>query len=205
MRDVMQTTVIIAEPEFESQLHLWSIADYHQMIEAGILTADDPVELLEGKIIRMSPQRPFHASCVQRSSNYFYEILRDRAYIRVQLPVTLGHDSEPEPDIAIVRFDVDEYAHKHPNAQDIYLLIEVADTTLSKDRKQKSRIYAKNSVLEYWILDLQKRQVFVFRRPENEVYQEELVIKNEQRIGLLAFPDIAIALEAIFPVGQIDS
>lgn len=201
----MQATVIDSQSEFESQLHLWSIADYHQMIEAGILTINDPVELLEGRIIRMSPQRPFHASCVQRSGNYFYEVLRDRAYIRVQLPVTLGNDSEPEPDIAVVGFDADEYAHRHPGAKDTYLLIEVADTTLGSDRKQKSRIYAKNSILEYWILDLQKRQVFVFRRPENNVYQDEFLLKSEQSIALLAFPDLEISLEALFPVWQVDN
>lgn len=195
----MQATVIDSQSEFESQLHLWSISDYHQMIEAGILTTNDPVELLEGRIIRMSPQRPFHASCVQRSNNYFYEVLRDKAYIRVQLPVTLGHDSEPEPDIAVVRLDADEYAYRHPDAKDIYLLIEVADTTLGNDRKQKSCIYAKNSVLEYWILDLPKRRVLVFRRPENEVYQEEFILTSEEIIAPLAFPDIKIALESLFP------
>ena len=145
----MQATVIDSQSEFESQLHLWSIADYHQMIEAGILTSNDAVELLEGRIIQMSPQRPFNASCVQRCSNYLYEVLRGKAYIRMQLPVTLGNDSEPEPDIAVVRLNVDEYARSHPVSQDIYLLIEVADTTLGRDRKQKSRIYAKNSILEY--------------------------------------------------------
>lgn len=201
----MQANAINSAQEFETQLHLWSIADYHQMIEAGILTADNPVELLEGRIVCMSPQRPFHAACVQRSSNYLYEVLRGRAYIRVQLPVTLGHDSEPEPDIAVVCLNEDEYAYRHPNAKDIYLLIEVADTTLSGDRKQKSRIYAKNSVLEYWILDLQKRQVFVFRRPENAVYQEEFILKSEENMALLAFPEIAIALKSLFPVGQLDN
>ena len=199
----MQATVIDSQSEFESQLHLWSIADYHQMIEAGILTSNDAVELLEGRIVQMSPQRPFHASCVQRCSNYLYEVLRGKAYIRMQLPVTLGNDSEPEPDIAVVRLNVDEYAHNHPVSKDIYLLIEVADTTLGRDRQQKSRIYAKNSILEYWILDLQKRQVFVFRRPENEVYQEELVLKSEESIVLLTFPNLEISLAALFAVRQV--
>lgn len=200
----MQAAAINSEQEFEMQLHLWSISD-HQMIESGILTPDDPVELLAGRIVCMSPQRPFHDSCVQRSSNYLYEILRDRAYIRIQLPVTLGYDSEPEPDIAVVRLDGDEYAYRHPDAEDIYLPIEVADTTLNKDRNQKSRIYAKNSILEYWILDPHKRQVFVFRRPENAVYQEEFILKSEESIMLLAFPEIAIAVESLFPIGQINN
>ena len=198
----MQATVIDAqiEQELEPQIHLWSIADYHQMIEAGILDEDDRVELLEGKIVCMSPQRPFHAASVQRSANHLYELLRRRAYIRVQLPVILGNDSEPEPDLAVVRFDANEYSFRHPEPPDIYLLIEVADSTIAKDRNQKARIYAKNRVLEYWILDLQKRQVYVFRQPEESIYREKLILNSDDSITMQAFPDVAIALNAMFPV-----
>jgi Uma2 family endonuclease len=173
----MQATVVIApeiEQELEPQIRLWSIADYHQMIESGILDEDDRVELLEGKIVCMSPQRPFHAASVQRSSRLLFK-LGDRTEIRIQLPVILGDDSEPEPDIAVVRFDNSEYSFRHPEAPDIYLLIEVTDSTIAKDRKQKARIYAKNQVLEYWILDVQRRQVYVFRQPEDGTYREQIV------------------------------
>ena len=119
----MQATVIETEQEQEPQIHLWSIADYHQMIEVGVLDEDDRVELLEGKIVCMSPQRPFHAASVQRSSRLLFKLLGDRAEIRIQLPVTLGNDSEPEPDIAVVRFDENEYSFRHPEAPDIYLYI----------------------------------------------------------------------------------
>ena len=198
----MQATVIETEIEQESQIHLWTVADYHQMIEAGVLDEDDRVELLEGKIVCMSPQRPFHAASVQRSANYLYEMLRNRAYIRAQLPVTLGNDSEPEPDIAVVRFDANEYSFRHPEASDIYLLIEVADWTISKDRKQKARIYAKNHVLEYWILDLQKRQVYIFRQPEDGSYREELILSSNDHMSMQTFPDVAIALNDLFPIAQ---
>ncbi|WP_434686268.1 Uma2 family endonuclease [Pseudanabaena minima] len=200
----MQAIIITPEieEELEPQIHLWSIADYHQMIEAGILDEDDRVELLEGKIVCMSPQRPFHAASVQRSANHLYELLRGKAYIRVQLPVILGNDSEPEPDLAVVRFDNNEYSFRHPEASDIYLLIEVADSTIAKDRKQKARIYAKNRVLEYWILDLQKRQVYVFRQPEENTYREELVLNSSDSIAMQAFPDVAIALDAMFPIAE---
>ena len=198
----MQATVIETEIEQESQIHLWTVADYHQMIEAGVLDEDDRVELLEGKIVCMSPQRPFHAASVQRSANYLYEMLRNRAYIRAQLPVTLGNDSEPEPDIAVVRFDANEYSFRHPEAPDIYLLIEVADWTISKDRKQKARIYAKNHVLEYWILDLQKRQVYIFRQPEDGSYREELILSSNDHMAMQTFPDVAIALNDLFPIAQ---
>ena len=198
----MQATVIETEQEQEPQIHLWSIADYHQMIEAGVLDEDDRVELLEGKIVCMSPQRPFHAASVQRSANYLYEMLRGKAYIRTQLPVILGNDSEPEPDIAVVRFDANEYSFRHPEVSDIYLLIEVADWTISKDRKQKARIYGKNQVLEYWILDLQKRQVYVFRQPEEGSYGEELILNSNDITAMQAFPDVEISLDVLFAIAQ---
>ena len=196
----MQATAI--ETEIEPQIHLWTVADYHQMIEAGVLDEDDRVELLEGKIVCMSPQRPFHAASVQRSANYLYEMLRGKAYIRTQLPVILGNDSEPEPDIAVVRFDANEYSFRHPEVSDIYLLIEVADWTISKDRKQKARIYGKNQVLEYWILDLQKRQVYVFRQPEEGSYGEELILNSNDITAMQAFPDVEISLDVLFAIAQ---
>jgi Uma2 family endonuclease len=198
----MQASVIETEQEQEPQIHLWSIADYHQMIEAGVLDEDDRVELLEGKIVCTSPQRPFHAASVQRSSRLLFKLLGDRAYIRTQLPVTLGNDSEPEPDIAVVRLDENEYSFRHPESPDIYLLIEVADWTNSKDRKQKARIYGKNQVLEYWILDLQKRQVYVSRQPEDGSYREELILSSDDTATMQAFPDVAIALDALFAIAQ---
>ena len=197
----MQATVIDVETEEEPepQIRLWSIADYHQMIESGILDEDDRVELLEGKIVCMSPQRPFHAASVQRSSRLLFKLLGDRAEIRIQLPVILGDDSEPEPDVAVVRFDDNEYSFRHPEAADIYLLIEVADSTIAKDRQQKARIYAKNQVLEYWILDVQKRQVYVFRQPDDGIYGEQIVLSSSDRFAMQSFPDVAIALDLLFP------
>jgi Uma2 family endonuclease len=200
----MQAPVIEAqiEEELEPQIHLWSIADYHQMIEARILDEDDRVELLEGKIVSKKRKSPIRASSIQRSSNFLLDLLSDRAEIRVQLPVILGNDSEPEPDIAVVRFDADEYSFRHPEASDIYLLIEVADSTIAKDRNQKARIYAKNQVLEYWILDLQKREVYVFRQPEEGSYCEKLILNSNDSIAIQAFPDAAIALNAMFPIAK---
>ncbi|MFM7600500.1 MAG: Uma2 family endonuclease [Pseudanabaena sp.] len=200
----MQATAITTEieQELETQIRLWSIADYHQMIEAGILDEDDRVELWDGKIISKNRKSPIRASSIQRSSNFLLDLLGDRAEIRVQLPVILGNDSEPEPDLAVVKFDAHEYSFRHPEVADIYLLIEVADSTIAKDRKQKARIYAKNRVLEYWILDLQKRQVYVFRQPEENTYREELVLNSSDSIAMQAFPDVAITLDAMFPIAE---
>jgi|JFJP01.1.fsa_nt_gi Uma2 family endonuclease len=196
---MMQATIgdVETEPELEPQIWLWSIADYHQMIESGTLDEDDRVELLEGKIVCMSPQRPFHVASGQRSSRLLFKLLGDRAEIRIQLPVILGDDSEP--DVAVVRFDNNEYSFRQPESADIYLLIEVADSIIAKDRSQKARIYAKNQVLEYWILDVQQRQVYVFHQPDEGIYREQIVLNSSDRLAMQSFPDVAIALDAMFP------
>ena len=112
-----------------TQNRLWTVDEYHRMIEAGILTTEDKVELLEGRIIQMSAQRPPHAATTQRIDRYFQNLLRGQADIRSQLPITLS-TSEPEPDIAVVRIDPGGYADHHPAPNEILLLIEVAHTTL---------------------------------------------------------------------------
>jgi Uma2 family endonuclease len=130
------------------------------MIETGILTDNDKVELLDGRIIQMSPQRPPHAATVQRCDRYLQNRLRNRADIRVQLPITLI-TSEPEPDLAVVHINAGEYADHHPTPSEIFLLIEVAHTTLETDRQEKAPIYARTNITDYWILDIIKRQVFI--------------------------------------------
>jgi Uma2 family endonuclease len=195
----MQSTELERQLEPE-ELYTWVVADYHQMIESGILTPNCPVELLEGRIIRMSPQRPFHASSVHRTNKYLSKLLGNRAEVRIQSPITLGDDSEPEPDIAVVFTNINEYADRHPAPTDIYLLIEVADTTLTKDRELKSKIYAKNLVSEYWILDLQNRQVYIYRSPADDKYQVELILKSDENASVQAFSDLSIELDALFPI-----
>jgi Uma2 family endonuclease len=195
----MQSTELARQLEPE-ELYTWVVADYHQMIESGILTPNCPVELLAGRIIRISPQRPFHTSTVHRTNKYLSKLLGDRVEVRVQSPITLGNDSEPEPDLAVVSTNINEYADQHPTPTDIYLLIEVAETTLTKDRELKSRIYAKNLVSEYWILDLQNRQVYIYRSPAGDQYQTELILTSTENASIQAFPDLRIELDMLFPI-----
>ena len=108
---------------------IWTVEEYHQMIEAGILNEDDNIELLDGRIVETSPQTPIHAATTQRSDRYLQHLLRDLAAIRVQLPITLA-TSEPEPDIAVVCIDPGAYRDHHPNPSEILLLIEVSYATL---------------------------------------------------------------------------
>lgn len=182
-----------------TDLHLWTVDDYYRMIESGILTDENKVELLEGQILEMSPQYLPHAATTQRTWKYLSQQLAGKADIRIQLPITLRPKSEPEPDIAVVRFDSREYIENHPTAKDIYLLVEVADRTLSRDRTQKSHIYGKANIPEYWVVDVNKRQVYMFREPTNNGYALQTVLDENATTFLVSFPEVEVEIKQLFP------
>lgn len=182
-----------------TKVRLWTVNEYHRMLEAGILSTGDRVELLEGLILEMSPQLPPHASTTQRIARYLDRLLEDRAYIWMQLPITLTSYSEPEPDVGVVCIDPHEFSDHHPIPDEILLIIEVADTTLDADRKQKAQTYAKAGIVDYWILDVNTQQVYVLRQPNVEGYQQETILNANATLSLVAFPDIKIPLNQLFP------
>lgn len=137
----------------------WTLEQYHQMIAAGVLTENHRVELLFGKIVATSPIGRSHAACVKQLNRYFHSKFGEEVTIGIQDPVTLVDDSEPEPDVSILKFREDNYVAEHPQGKDILLLIEVADQTLQKDRTVKKTAYALGGVPEYWIINLVDRQV----------------------------------------------
>ncbi len=177
---------------------LWTVEDYHRMVAAGILTTGDRVELLEGQIIEMSPQLPPHASTAQRVARYLDRLLESVAYVRMQLPITLKPNSEPEPDIAVVQIDPQEYSDRHPSPDDIFLIIEVADSTLLGDRQHKALIYAKAGIQDYWILDVNTHQIYQFREPEVTGYKQKSILSKDSPLVPLAFPTILIVPDRLF-------
>lgn len=181
----------------ELLLRRWTIADYHRMIESGILTADDRVELLDGYVTEMVPQDPPHASTADEGSDYLKALFNGRAKVRAQLPVTLSDHSEPEPDIAVVRLDQNRYRDRHPNPADIFLLIEVADATLTRDCTHKAKLCAQADVPEYWVVDVNQRQVIIFRNPQGGRYQFETALNSTDQIAPTAFPDLTVQLKNI--------
>lgn len=183
-----------------TRVHLWTVDDYHRMVETGILTTNDRVELLDGQILQMSPQRPPHAVTTKRTYDYLKHLLLNRADVRAQLPVTLSPRSEPEPDIAVVAIDPREYLDHHPIPEEIFLLIEVADTTLDSDLSEKAAIYAQAQIQEYWVLNLRERQVYVFREPREGAYQQERVLTEYDTISPLAFPEFEVSFHRMFPL-----
>jgi len=149
-----------------------SIEQYHAIIQAGILTDDDSVELLEGWLVFKMPKNPPHRVTTRLVRTALENILPPGWYVDSQEPITLSN-SEPEPDIVVVRGDTRQYLDRHPGAEDIALIIEVSDTTLQRDRTVKKRIYARAGIAIYWIVNLVEGLVEVYSQPLVEVEQPD--------------------------------
>ncbi len=172
----------------------WSVEDYHKMIEAGILS-DRPVELISGDILQMSPEDPFHHYLNISIVEDLRSLLGTQAVISEGHPITLA-DSEPEPDIAIVRSPYTLYLNHHPYPEDIYWLIEISDSSLRKDLGIKKTIYANANIQEYWVIDLNAKILKVFQNPREDDYQ----IQEDYNNGVLSplsFPNLKIAVNTL--------
>nr|WP_273038111.1 Uma2 family endonuclease [Iningainema tapete] len=180
----------------------FSVEQYHQMIRLGIFTSDDPVELLEGWIIQKMPKNPPHRAATKLTRNALEEIVPGGWYVDTQEPITL-EDSEPEPDVVIVRGNTLDYLDRHPGAQDLALVVEIADSTLERDRTFKKRLYARAGIPVYWIVNLVEKQIEVYTKPinlpEEQTYQQRkdysildeiAVVIEGNEIGLLTVQDL---------------
>ena len=181
----------------------WSLKDYHSMIEAGIFN-NRRVELLNGKIIEMSPEGPLHRYTNVTIAKYLRRLLGNNAEIYEAHPITLS-SSEPEPDIAVVKTPDSRYRSRrdplrgarHPYPEDIYWLIEISDTTLSYDLGDKKLAYARALVREYWVVDINALKLTIFRQPQGDDYQTQTEC-TAGTVSPLAFPDVAIDINEIF-------
>ena len=168
------------------------IEQYHAIIQAGILTDDDSVELLEGWLVFKRPKNPPHRVTTRLVRTALENILPRGWYVDSQEPIALSN-SEPEPDIVVVRGDTRQYLDRHPGAEDIALIIEVADTTLQRDRTVKKRIYAPAGISIYWIVNLLEEQVEVYSQTLVEVEQPDY----SQRLDFGRSAVISIIIEGI--------
>jgi len=180
-------------------VRLWTVEEYHQMTEAGIFHPEERVELIAGQIIKMSAKGTAHGSAVGRIDKLFQNRLGEHAWIRTEQPIKLDNSSEPEPDIAVVKIDPLDYADHHPTPSQVYLIIEVADSSLKYDREIKSQLYAQSGIADYWVLDVIDRKLHMFREPTQQGYQSEVILSQEASISPLQFPTLVIALQDILP------
>jgi Uma2 family endonuclease len=171
----------------------WTIERYHRAIEAGIFD-DQSIELLHGDLIVMPPEREPHAYYNTEAADYLRALLGEQAKIRDAKPVTLPNNSEPVPDIAIVKPLGEVYLKHHPYPEDIFWIIEFSNATLNKDLGEKKDIYSEAGISEYWVVNLKYKQLQVFRDLCNGQYQTELTL-NRGTIAPLAFPDVSLQVE----------
>jgi len=176
-----------------------TVADYHRMIEAGILDEDEHVELVEGVIVTVGPQGPRHAVVIQRLTALLIRQLGSQHAVRPQLPLTLGEASEPEPDLAVV--DVAEAASTERHPGHALLVIEVADASLRKDRLVKASLYAAFGISEYWIVNLTGRRIEVHRDPDaaGRRYRTILEFSGDQELRCSSVPAIGVRVDEIIP------
>jgi len=142
------------------------VSEYHKMGEEGILSEDEHVELIDGVIIQMSPKGSRHSAVLRQLAFQFYQLVIERkALLSVQDPVVLDDETEPEPDLALVKIREDAYSEAHPHPDDVLLLIEVSDTTLDYDKEVKLPRYASSRIPEIWIVNLVNNIIEVYREP----------------------------------------
>jgi Uma2 family endonuclease len=173
----------------------FTLDEYHRMAEAGILNEDDRVELIRGEIVQMSPIGIAHAACVARLNELLLGRLRGRATLWPQNPLTILPDSEPQPDIILLRYRADFYAGVGlPMPDDVALLVEVADASLRYDRGVKALLYAEAGIRDYWIAELAGDAVEVYREPGPGGFQRTDRVGRDGTLVPLAFSDVTLTV-----------
>src|SRR5574343_793866 len=175
------------------QKHLTDLAEWHRMGEAGIFPPEARLELIEGEIFTIAPIGFNHAGHVHRLNRIFARLWDQGLDTRIQSPIQLGDLSEPEPDLALVNADTNDYTTRHPSAADVLLVVEVSDSTLRFDKTTKLRLYASHVIPEYWIVNLIDNCLEVYRQPQDGEYLDKTVLSKSDSLTLQALPDIHIA------------
>jgi Uma2 family endonuclease len=182
------------------QLKYWTVQEYYRMSELGILDANERTELIAGQIVLMVAKGTPHVLTLRLLASELKALLADRpVFLSTQDPIHLDNSSEPEPDLAIVKGTALDYVEQHPQPQDIYLVVEVADSTLKQDCEVKDKIYAQAGIANYWVVDIPHRQVHVFYDSTPTGYASHLVLTESQMVSPLAFPDIALSIFSVLP------
>jgi Uma2 family endonuclease len=172
--------------------HRFNVNDYYRMGETGVLPPDARVELLDGEIVDMSPIGPFHGGVTNYLAQLFVKAAEGRWIVTAGTPVRLDDYSEPQPDIMLVKPAGHFYRKVHPKPADVFLLIEVADTTLVRDIQEKLPVYGRASIAETWIVNLNDETIEVYRQPHFDGYASKTVLAAGDTAKPQAFPDVAV-------------
>ncbi|MEL6864090.1 MAG: Uma2 family endonuclease [Bacteroidota bacterium] len=175
----------------------FTVDQYQKMAEIGILEPEERLELLKGYIIEMTPINSEHAGIVNFLTRELNRQLYKKAIICSQNPISLDEYNQPAPDIAIAHFREDDYRHAHPTAKDIWLVIEVADSSLEKDRQVKTELYAAAGIAEYWIVNIPAQQVECFSQPSDHLYGKKEIKVGGQMLSCQGL-DFQLAVSQLF-------
>lgn len=178
--------------------HRLTVDDYYRMGKAGILRADERVELIEGEIIDMPPPRSRHAGTVKQLAQLLQHAVGGRALVQVQDPLTLGEYSEPQPDLALLHARADFYKSRHPRAEDVLLVVEVAETSLRYDRDVKVPLYATHGVPEVWLIDIDNKLLVRYRDARAGTYARTDHADTRAPIEIEALREVRVDLSAVF-------
>ena len=190
------STVRLAPENFKH----WTVQAYHRLSELGLLDPNERTELISGQIIIMTAKGVPHVIALQLLALQFDNLLRNQPFfVRTQDPIRLDDFSEPEPDLVIVEGDILTYADHHPTPLEIRLVVEVADSTLKQDCETKDKLYAQAKINEYWVVDLQHRQLHIFRKPSDRGYSSHLILDENNSIAPAEFPNMVLSVGAILP------
>jgi Uma2 family endonuclease len=177
-----------ASPPVTPAVRRFSVDEYHRMIDTGVLTENDPVELLEGWVVTKMARNPDHDITIELADRALRPRIGDGLRLRIQSAITTL-DSEPEPDLAVARGPVRGQNRRHPDASELAMIIEVADTSLAHDRDIKGRVYARAGVAVYWIINLVDSQVEVYTAPSGPAaapsYQQRQTYGIDEAVPLV--------------------
>lgn len=178
---------------------LLTSAEYIQLIEQGVLTESDRVELIEGEVVEKMTVGPRHVGRVSRLTHLFLGRFGDRVVVSTQSPVLLTDVSMPEPDLVVLHVRDDFYETRYATPDDILLVVEVADSSLAFDRLRKARLYAVAAVTECWLINLRDDVLEVYRQPTAQGYASVTTLRRGSRVALAALPQLDLAVEDLVP------
>ncbi|MBV8887720.1 MAG: Uma2 family endonuclease [Chroococcidiopsidaceae cyanobacterium CP_BM_RX_35] len=178
---------------------LFTVDEYCQMSNLGILSPEERTELIDGEIVLMAAKNPPHVISTKLCYDYLMVLLKDKAVVRCQEPIHLSDHSLPEPDISVVCPPLEQYLERHPARDEIFLVIEVSDATLNYDLKRKSKLYAGANIQEYWVIDVIAQEVHVLTLPRNQAYAVQALYDKNGVVKPDAFTEIEVVFKEFFP------
>jgi Uma2 family endonuclease len=175
-----------------------SVDRYRKMVETGVLTEYDRIELIDGDMINMAPIGPNHAAVTAQLNRLFVLSAGDLAIVSPGGPIKLGEYSEPQPDLMLLKPRADFYATRIPTPPDVLLLVEVSDSSLAFDQSTKRALYARHGIAEYWVVDIPRQRIHVYCQPTADGYGEALERARTDTVSPRALPAVQVTVGTLF-------